>query len=176
MVRNNCFNQLNRWKIAALCSWFVDSHGLDKGAHWGAHKSGKGYKAISKCFQVPVATSQSSIKKYETFCTVENLRGCSRKPKVTPMLVRRTVREVKKTPRITTKAILVNLGSPTVQRTLRTAGFHGRRSRRMPLLQIKYTKVLFADANAHLDKEEDFWSSVLWSDETNIEWCILHLA
>ena len=31
-----------------------------------AHKSGKEYNAISKCFQVPVATVQSIIKKYKT--------------------------------------------------------------------------------------------------------------
>ena len=76
-----------------------------------AHKSGKGYKAISKCFQVPVATVQSIVKKYKTFHTVENLRGRGRKPKVTPVLARRMVREVKKNPRITTKAILVNMCS-----------------------------------------------------------------
>ena len=76
-----------------------------------AHKSGKGYKAISKCFQVPVATVQSVIKKYKTSRTVENLRECGRKPKVTPGLSRRIVREVKKNPRISTKASLVNLGS-----------------------------------------------------------------
>ncbi|KAK3570650.1 hypothetical protein QTP86_024562 [Hemibagrus guttatus] len=40
-----------------------------------AHKSGKGYKTISKCFEVPVATVQSIIKKYKTFRTVKNLRG-----------------------------------------------------------------------------------------------------
>ncbi|KAM8726157.1 meiosis-specific protein MEI4 isoform 3-T3 [Acanthopagrus schlegelii] len=57
------------------------------------------------------------------------------------------VREVKKNPRITTKAILVNLGSAggnfsrqTVQRTLHVAGFHGRRPRRTPPLQIRHTK------------------------------------
>ncbi|KAK3508690.1 hypothetical protein QTP70_004204 [Hemibagrus guttatus] len=61
-----------------------------------AHKSGKGYKTISKCFEVPVATVQSIIKKYKTFCTVKNLRGRGRKPKVTPVLARRIVREVKK--------------------------------------------------------------------------------
>ncbi|KAK3563981.1 hypothetical protein QTP86_006237 [Hemibagrus guttatus] len=139
-----------------------------------AHKSGKGYKTISKCFEVPVATVQSIIKKYKTFHTVKNLRGCGRKPKVTPVLARRIVREVKKNPRITTKAILMNLGSAggnisrqTVQRTLHTAGFHGRRPRRTPL-QIRHTKAHLAFANAHLDKEEDFWSSVLWSDETKI--------
>ncbi|KAI4900894.1 hypothetical protein NFI96_031877, partial [Prochilodus magdalenae] len=141
-----------------------------------AHKSGKGYKVISKCFQVPVATVQSNIKKYKKFRTVENLRRCGRKPKVTPVLARRIVREVKKNPRITTKAILVNLDSAggdisrqTVQRTLHTAGFHGRRPRRTPLLQKRHTKARLTFANAHLDKEEDFWCSVLWSDETKIE-------
>ncbi|KAK3517459.1 hypothetical protein QTP70_012396 [Hemibagrus guttatus] len=89
-----------------------------------AHKSGKGYETISKCFEVPVATVQSIIKKYKTFHIVKNLRGRGRKPKVTPVLARRIVREVKKNPRITTKAILMNLGSAgsnisrqTVQRT-----------------------------------------------------------
>ncbi|KAK3521784.1 hypothetical protein QTP70_018307 [Hemibagrus guttatus] len=102
------------------------------------------------------------------FRTVKNLRGRGQKPKVTPVLARRIVREVKKNPRITTKAILMNLGSAggnisrqTVQRTLHTAGFHGRRPRRTSLLQIRHTKARLGFANAHLDKEEDFWSSVL---------------
>ncbi|KAK3560358.1 hypothetical protein QTP86_006443 [Hemibagrus guttatus] len=141
-----------------------------------AHKSGKGYKTMTKCFEVPVATVQSIIKKYNTFRTVKNLRGRGQKPKVSPVLARRIVREVKKNPRITTKAILMNLGSAggnisrqTVQRTLHTAGFHGRRPRRTSLLQIRHTKARLAFANAHLDKEEDFWSSVLWSNKTKIE-------
>ncbi|KAI3372102.1 hypothetical protein L3Q82_006955 [Scortum barcoo] len=77
----------------------------------------------------------------------------------------RILREVKKNPRITTKAILENLGPAggnVSRQTLHTAGFHGRRPRRMPLLQIRHTKACLAFANAHLDKEEDFWSSVLW--------------
>ena len=76
-----------------------------------AHKSGKGYKAISKCFQVPLAAVQSIIKKYKMFRIVENLRGRCWKPRVTPVLARRIVREVKKNPRIATKAILVSVGS-----------------------------------------------------------------
>jgi len=32
-----------------------------------AHKSEMGYKNISKCFEVPVTTVQSIIKKYKTF-------------------------------------------------------------------------------------------------------------
>ncbi|KAK3527957.1 hypothetical protein QTP86_013020 [Hemibagrus guttatus] len=51
---------------------------------------------------------------------------------------------------------------------MHTAEFHGRRPRRTPHLQIRHTKAHLAFANAHLDKEEDFWPSVLWSDETKI--------
>ena len=36
-----------------------------------AHKEGKGYKAISKQFRVPVATIQSIIRKYKEFHTVK---------------------------------------------------------------------------------------------------------
>lgn len=52
-----------------------------------------------------------------------------------------------------------------------TVGFHGCRPRKTPLLQalIRHAKAHLAFANAHLDKEEGFWSSVLWSDETKIE-------
>lgn len=109
------------------------------------------------------------------FRTVENPRGCGRKPKVTPVLARRIVREVNKNPRFTEKAILVNLGSAcgnvsrqTVHKTLHAAGFHGLRPRRMPLLQIRQTKALMAFSNAYLAKEKDFWSSVLWTDEIKI--------
>ena len=94
-----------------------------------------------------MATVQSIIKKYKTFRTVENLRGRGQKPEVTPALVRKIGREVKKNLRITSKAILVNLGSAgvnvtrqTVQRTLHTPGLHKRRPRSTPLLQIRHAK------------------------------------
>ncbi|KAK3552754.1 hypothetical protein QTP86_022163 [Hemibagrus guttatus] len=142
-----------------------------------AHKSGKGYKTISKCFEVPVATVQSIIKKYKTFHTEKSQRTWSEAKSDTCAGQEDSERGKKKNPRITTKAILMNLGSAggnisrqTVQRTLHTAGFHGRRPRGTPLLQIRHTKSHLAFAHAHLDKEEDFWSSVLWSDETKIVW------
>ncbi|KAK3567675.1 hypothetical protein QTP86_020610 [Hemibagrus guttatus] len=167
----NLKNELNQPFLLASLFVYTEVQDYIPNEH-----QGKGYKTISKCFEVPVATVQSIIKKYKTFRTVKNLRGCGRKPKVTPVLASRIVREVKKKPRITTKAILMSLGSAggnisrqTVQWTLHTNGFHGRRPRRTPLFQIRHTKARLAFANAHLDKEEDFWSSVLWSDETKIE-------
>ena len=44
-----------------------------------AHGQGKGYKAISKQYAVPVATVQSIIRKYKKFNTVKNICGRGRK-------------------------------------------------------------------------------------------------
>ena len=43
-----------------------------------AHSRGKGYKAISKQYDVPVATVQSIINKHKRFNTVKNLSGRGR--------------------------------------------------------------------------------------------------
>jgi len=141
-----------------------------------AHKEGKGYKAISKQFRVPVATIQSIIRKYKEFHTVKNIEGRGRKPKVSPRLARKVWREANNNPRITIKALLNNLGESgtkisrqTLQRTLHKGGLHGRRPRKTPLLHPRHRKARLAFAKAHLDKDPSFWSSVLWSDETKME-------
>ena len=97
------------------------------------HKKGKGCKAISKQFLVPVATVQSIIKKYKKFHTVGNLVGRGWKSKVSPHLARKVLQEASNNPRITTKAILKNLSESgtqisrqTLQRVLHKGGLHGR--------------------------------------------------
>ena len=96
-----------------------------------AHKEGKGYKAISKQFQVPVATIQSIIRKYKEFHTVRNVGGRGRNPKVSPRLARQVWREANNNPRITIKGLLNNLGESgtkisrqTLQRTLHKIVWH----------------------------------------------------
>jgi len=141
-----------------------------------AHKQGKGYKAISKKFDVPVSTIQSVIKKFKNFRVVTNLRGRGRKSLVSPRFARKIIREVSNNPRLTTKEILndisqsgTKISRQTLQRTLNKAGLHGRRPRKTPLLKPKHVKARLAFARAHIDKDSSFWSSVLWSDETKME-------
>lgn len=141
-----------------------------------AHKNGKGYKAISKQFLVPVSTVQSIVKKYREFQMVENREGRGRKQKLSPRDVRKVVREVNLNPRSTFKAILNNLSTSgieisksTLQRTMRKEGFRGCRPRKAPLLQDRHIKARLSFANEHLNKDASFWSSVLWSDETKLE-------
>ena len=57
----------------------------------------------------------------------------------------------------------------TVKRVLYRHGLKGHSARKKPLLQKKKKKARLQFANAHRDKDLNFWRHFLWSDETKIE-------
>ena len=65
------------------------------------HKSGNGYKKISKLLKIPISIIMAKIKKFKATGEVKNQPGRGRVCTLTPRTVRRMVRLVKESPRIT---------------------------------------------------------------------------
>ncbi len=105
------------------------------------HKTSNGYKAISK----DLSTVNNVIKKFAK--TVKNLPGSRGKSKTDERTLRRLVRMMEKTPRLTSKDLKDNLeqsgvmvSTSTIHHTLNQAGLHGQRPRKTPLLKKRHSK------------------------------------
>ncbi len=62
----------------------------------------------------------------------------------------------------------VTISRDTIRLTLQRNGMPGCRPRKKPLLKPRHKKARLEFARAHADKDEDYWDSILWSDETKI--------
>uniref|UniRef100_A0A8C5QDF1 Transposase n=1 Tax=Leptobrachium leishanense TaxID=445787 RepID=A0A8C5QDF1_9ANUR len=95
---------------------------------------------------------------------------------LTSTAVRYLKRRVEKSPRVTAEELRKDLSdvgtevsAQTIRRTLRNEGLHARTPRHTPLLSPKNKKSRLQYAKSHVDKPQNFWDSVLWTDETKLE-------
>lgn len=141
-----------------------------------AHMSGEGYKVISKRFDVHISTVRQIIYKWKKAETVVSFRRAGRPRKISEKGQRKIAREVSANPRLTSKDLQASLAAAnihchrsTVRRALNESGIHGRVARKKPLLSKKHKASRLKFAKQHVDKSDDFWKRVLWTDESKIE-------
>ncbi len=60
------------------------------------------------------------------------------------------------------------VSAQTIHHTLQQVGLHGRFPRRKPLLKLVYKKACKQFAEDNLAKNINYWSHVLWSDESKV--------
>uniref|UniRef100_A0AAY5KP94 Transposase Tc1-like domain-containing protein n=1 Tax=Esox lucius TaxID=8010 RepID=A0AAY5KP94_ESOLU len=106
------------------------------------HKSGDGYKKISKALSVPRSTVKSIIKKWKIFGTTQTLPGSGRRSKLDERARRRLVREATKRPTATLKQLqefMTKSGHcvhvTTISQILHKCDLYGRVARKKPLLK-----------------------------------------
>ncbi len=141
------------------------------------HKKGEGYKKISKALligQNTVAKVVQTFKKDGTATISQRRPGRPRK--LTPRQERLLMRRVEENRHASSLQLSkevesqtgVTISRDTIRRTLQRNGMHGCRPRKKPLLKPRHKKARLEFARAHADKDEDYWNSILWSDETKI--------
>ncbi len=140
-------------------------------------KKGEGYKKISKALlisQNTVAKVVQTFKKDGTATISQRRPGRPRKltPRQEHLLMRRVEENQHASSLQLSKEVEsqtgVTISRDTIRRTLRRNGMHGCRPRKKPLLKPRHKKACIEFARAHADKDEDYWDSILWSDETKI--------
>lgn len=140
------------------------------------YEIGLSYGEISKRLDISRSTVQSIIKKFKQVQTTENLPGRGRKAKISTRTARKLCREVNLNPRTNINDLTKNLDEQgitvctrTVQRCLNKNGLKGCRPRRTPFHKKCHLEARLNFARTFLDKENSFWESILFSDETKIE-------
>ncbi len=134
------------------------------------YKKGEGYNKISKALLI----SQNTVAKVvQTFKKDGTATISQRRPgrpwKLTPCQERLLMRRVEENRHANSLQLSkevesqtgVTISRDTIRRTLQRNGMHGCRPRKKPLLKAR-----LEFARAHADKDEDYWDSILWSDET----------
>ncbi len=134
------------------------------------HKKGEGYKKISKALLI----SQNTVAKVvQTFKKDGTATISQRRPwKLTPRQERLLMRRVEENRHASSLQLSkevesqtgVTISRDTIRRTLQRNGMHGCCPRKKP----RHKKARLEFARAHADKDEDYWDSILWSDETKI--------
>ncbi len=141
------------------------------------HKKGEGYKKFSKALLIShntVAKVVQTFKKYGTATISQRRPGRPRK--LTPRQERLLMRRVEENRHASSLQLSkevesqtgVTISRNTIRRTLQRNGMHGCRPRKKPFLKPRHKKARLEFARAHADKDEDYWDSILWSDETKI--------
>uniref|UniRef100_A0A3P9HRU3 Transposase Tc1-like domain-containing protein n=1 Tax=Oryzias latipes TaxID=8090 RepID=A0A3P9HRU3_ORYLA len=110
-----------------------------------------------------LGVKKSTIRKWKTNKTTENLPPSGAPPKISPRgnPMGDLVNDLQRAGAKGTKA--------TIRNTLHHQGLKPCRARRVPLLKPVHVQARLQSAREHLEDPEEDWENVLWSDETTIE-------
>lgn len=125
------------------------------------HKSGKGYKLISKTLGIHQSTVRQILYKWREHGTVATLPRSGRPAKMTPKARRRILNEVKKNPGITAKGLKeslevanISVSESTIRKTLNRQGFYCLTLQRELCLAQKNTAACLQDAKEEPDASQ----------------------
>lgn len=146
------------------------------------HSQGMSQRKIAKQLKCSLCGVQTTLKRKEETNLLENRPKSGRKRvsnvRQDRFLIRNSIKDRFKTSKDLRNELQehcgVDLSARTVRRRLQAAGLHGRKSRKKPLLSKTQIKKRLIFAQKYKNWTIDDWSKVIWSDESNVEVCILY--
>ncbi|GFY44796.1 transposable element Tc1 transposase [Trichonephila inaurata madagascariensis] len=134
----------------------------------------KSYSEIAKIVKKPRSILQTIYRNYVMRGNVLNKSRCGRPHKLSDRDARAIVRKVKKNPKISASKFADQIATAsgkkvhpeTVRRILRSGGYNGRVSRKKPFISSVNQQKKLDFASAHVDKDFDFWKTVVFTDES----------
>ncbi|GFY56487.1 transposable element Tc1 transposase [Trichonephila inaurata madagascariensis] len=131
-------------------------------------------KSYSEIAKKPLSTVQTIYRNYVMRGNVLNKSRCGRPRKLSDRDARAIVRKVKKNPKISAPKLADQIETSsgkkvhpeTVRRILRSGGYNDRISSRKPFISSVNQQKRLDFASPHVDKEFDFWKTVVFTDES----------
>ncbi len=156
-------NSLRIWELELLLSTKMAALGYKK---FGKHPetelqySGQGHTEVFQDGFHSEHASQGSIKEVESLCCASGAEAGFKKQthECCQHCFRLQVAEVEGQ----------FVSAQTIRHTLQQFGLHGRHPRRKPLLKLAHKKACKQFAEDNLAKSMNYWSHVLWSDESKV--------
>lgn len=138
---------------------------------------GKSLREIAKIVNRNHNTVKKILDKYKKYKNCEDLPRCGRKKILSPTDKRAIIQRVKKNPRESAVKIAGELttttgkrvSASTVRRALYESGLHGRVPRKKPFISKKNQLKRLEFVKKYENKDNDFWKSCLFSDESKFE-------
>ncbi len=138
-------------------------------------KQNKPIREIAKTLGVAKTTVWNILKKKERTGELSNTKRPGRPRKTTVVDDRRILSLVKKIPfttvgqiKNTLQEVGVCVSKSTIKRRLHQSEYRAFTTRCKPLVSLKNRKARLEFAKRHLKKPSQFWSNILWTDETKI--------
>ena len=136
----------------------------------------KTYRCISNTLDIPVSTVGFIVKKWKELRTTDNLPRSGAPRKISERSRRQMMRKVRNNPFVTKKELQTDLSlngthvcKRTISKELRRQNIKSRSPRKTPLLTKRHLKLRLEFAKTYLNKNDDFFKQILWSDESKIE-------
>lgn len=137
-------------------------------------EKGKSYRQISDMLNISKSTVADIIRRCNTEDRIESIPQSGRPKVLNSREERLIVRKVKVNPTISAPKIASEVleesrkkvSPETVRRTLRQAGYNGRVARKKPFINEMNRKKRIGFAQEYSSKEESWWKSVIFADES----------